>query len=244
MMLVYRRQPSHCLPVPSQRMPGTSCSRLSTHSEEGRGEGTSEWQTNSRHRGDAVAQWKFLKVNKCAQFVRQATIVCLMEAHLPVCVCVWVCVCVCQCTWLCVSARKDKLHLRVWRQAHTKCWGLLETDVGYAAAWMGSHYIIRVSPSSFFPHFSSHTLPSNPAAGVNHYLLHRFNATFPLEKKLSLHFHWFLSIRAIGVTSTLKERKITLLLPHPSSNGMFAHKIGVFRLKLTTKPIRETANKL
>lgn len=55
----------------------------------------------------------FFKVNKCAQFVRQATIVCLMEAHLPVCVCVRASVSVWQRTWLCVSARKDKLHLRV-----------------------------------------------------------------------------------------------------------------------------------
>lgn len=175
-MLVYRRQPSHCLPVPSQRMPGTSCSKLSTHSEEGRGEGTSEWETNRRHRGDAVAQWKFSKVNKCAQFVRQATIVCLREAHLPVCVCVHVCVCVSVC--VCVCARKDKLHLRVWRQAHTKCSGLMETDVGYAAAWMGSHYIIRASPPSFFPFLLPHSVPSNSRcwceplsfAQVQHYI--------------------------------------------------------------------------
>lgn len=36
---------------------------------------------------------KISKVNKCAQFVRQATIVCLREGCLPVCECVSICVC-------------------------------------------------------------------------------------------------------------------------------------------------------
>lgn len=35
MMLGYQQQPSHCLPVPSQRMPGTSCCKLSTQRKRG-----------------------------------------------------------------------------------------------------------------------------------------------------------------------------------------------------------------
>lgn len=175
-MLVYRRQPRHCLPVPSQRMPGTSCSKLSTHSEEGRGEGTSEWETNRRHRGDAVAQWKFSKVNKCAQFVRQATIVCLREAHLPVCVCVHVRVC--QRTCLCARAQGQIASQGLKTSAY-KVLGAYGDRRWICCSLDGFTLHNKGFPSFFFFHFSSHTLcPLIPAAGVNRYLLPRFNATY------------------------------------------------------------------
>lgn len=71
---------------------------------------------------------KISPVNKCAQFVRQDTVVCLRG----------MCVCVC--------ARTNGISLCRWTQ--TKCSGLMETDVGYTA-WLSSHYIIR-APSPFF----------------------------------------------------------------------------------------------
>lgn len=120
MMLGYQHQPSHCLPMPSKRMPGTSCCKLPMDRE--RGEETSEWETM----GDLEkTQLLNENVSKCAQFVKQTILVCLR------------CACACVCRW-----------------THRKCSQVMETDVGYATAWLSSHYIITVS----FRYFSSHTL--------------------------------------------------------------------------------------
>lgn len=136
MMLGYQQQPSRCLPMPSERMPGTSCCKQSTRRLRKRG-GNLWMRNNRRHREDPVAQWKFLqwtnvlnlsdKLRK-SEGERVCLRVCLLGTN-GIAVCRW---------------------------THSKCSGLTETDVGYTA-WLSSRYIIRAL-SPFFINLSPPTL--------------------------------------------------------------------------------------
>lgn len=102
MMLGYQQPPSRCLPVPSQRMPGTSRCKLSTQ----------------RKRGGN--NWKIFQFTNVL--------------NLSVC--------------MCARVRRTKC-IPLCRWTDSKRSGLTETDAGYTAAWLLSHYIIWAS-SPFF----------------------------------------------------------------------------------------------
>lgn len=104
---------------------------------------------------------KISKVNKCAQFVRQATIVCLREGCLPVYVCECVSICVC------MLGQIASLGLKMSAFEVLGAYG----DRRWICCSLDGFTLHNKGFLSFF-HFSSHTLcPLFQLPGLNCYLL-------------------------------------------------------------------------
>lgn len=92
--------------------------------------------------------------------------------------CMCACVCVCQSTCLCVRAQGQIASQGLKTSAY-KVLGAYGDRRWICCSLDGFTLHNKGFPSFFFFHFSSHTLcPLIPAAGVNRYLLLRFNATY------------------------------------------------------------------